>query len=69
MLGSGAIEHPDRMSAQPRSAAPATPSRDQVLDARLRDWFEQLTAQPVPETLLRHLDQLSRDTSDDQSAA
>jgi hypothetical protein len=38
------------------TALPAeTPATE--LDARLRAWFQALVEIPVPETLLRHLDQ------------
>lgn len=32
---------------------------DAEVDVLLRAWFDALTTQPVPEALLRHLDQLN----------
>jgi hypothetical protein len=42
---------------------------DQLLEARLRAWFESLVTQPVPDSLLSHLDQLTNGRSGDQSSA
>lgn len=56
------------MAAKPRPRDEAEPSADSV-DAQLRAWFDGLLAQPVPEALLRHMDELSSGETDQTSPA
>lgn len=46
------------MSPSPIAKTP--PAAGAALDAQLRAWFEALLAQPVPEALLRRLDEQGR---------
>jgi hypothetical protein len=56
------------MAAQPKPQ-PAAAAPGDSLDAQLRAWFDSLLVQPVPEALLRHLDQLEAPEGDQASSA
>ena len=61
------------MAAEPKHRHPADTTvqngSDARLDATLSAWFEILLAQPVPEALLRHLDQLDGAGEPDQASS
>jgi hypothetical protein len=48
---------------------PAAEPSSESLDRQLRAWFDGLLAQPIPEALLRHLDQLEASEGDQASSA
>jgi hypothetical protein len=56
------------MAAAPKLQHDAEPP-DDGLDAQLRALFDGLLAQPVPEALLRHLEQLEDGEADQGSPA
>lgn len=53
------------MSPTPLTQTPPEPAEPASLDERLRAWFETMLAQPVPESLLRRVDEL--DAADTES--
>jgi hypothetical protein len=61
------------MAAEPKHRDPVDTAvqngPDARLDATLSAWFETLLAQPVPEALLRYLDQLDGAGDPDQASS